>query len=235
MERVDEIDSLEQQTALEVDHLPRAVRFDQWNTWDGRAEGVPLRQVVASAKNGLYKHRAHHGSGVVLLRMFNIDGATFNLARTERLEVTDREKADYAVRNGDIVVSRVNSRELVGKSALVDGLEEPAVHEAMLIRLRIDATKADAQLLVSMMNAPQFLYGLRARAKHAIGQSSINQQDLLSSTVPLPTLDEQREVVAALALADPIARDLAAEQAERAAMASGLRTAILRRAFAGEL
>lgn len=235
MARVDEIGGLTSKVQQESGYLPQAFRFDLWKECLDRHPLVELRTLVTSAKNGLYKPREHHGSGSILLRMFNINGAQFDTTRLERLNVTEKEASDYAISNGDIIVSRVNSRELVGKSTVVEGLAEAAVFEAMLIRLRIDAAKARQDVLAWLMNAPQFLHDLRMRAKHAIGQSSINQQDLLGSCLPLPPLDEQWRLAEKYADLGELAANLRNECSTRWKATDGLREAILRKAFAGEL
>jgi type I restriction enzyme S subunit len=235
MERVDEIEGLQKSVQNEASLLPTAFRFGLWNEFAKTANLVELGSVTDSTKNGLYKPKKFHGRGIILLRMFNINGASLILDRIERLEVSKKEAIDYQVSNGDIIVSRVNSRELVGKSTLVEGLQEAAVHEAMIIRLRVCDTKVDKRFLVWLMNSPQFLHDLRGRAKHAIGQSSINQTDLLSSKLPLPSVEEQQGKVKSMSGLPTLGADLITECHERRAISVGLRGSILRKAFAGEL
>jgi type I restriction enzyme S subunit len=233
--RVEELESLTRRVQQEACHLPQAFRFDLWQDCQDRYPPVDLASVVNSTKNGLYKPREHHGSGALLLRMFNINGAEFDATRLERLKVTEKEASEYSINDNDIIVSRVNSRELVGKSTVVSGLQEVAVFEAMLVRLRICTFVARQDVLAWLMNSPQFLHNLRMRAKHAIGQSSINQQDLLSSRLPLPPLIEQEKIAEKFAGLGSSAAGLQAESTSRSRITDGLREAILRKAFAGEL
>lgn len=235
MERIYEVESLSGELLEHADHLPIAFRYDLWMDCIKGNQLVTLDSVTLSAKNGLYKPREHHGSGTVLIRGFNVKPAAMVMSRIERIALTEKEMTDYSVVNGDILVSRVNSRELVGKSALVADLRESAVHEAMIIRLRVDANKADPQFLIWLINSPQFLHDLRGRAKHAIGQSSINQQDLLSSPIPLPTISRQRELIDRMFDFGGLAMNLSIEVCEQNNGTSGLRESILRKAFAGEL
>ena len=235
VERVEEVEQLGFRALQEAEHLPRAFRFDMWERCGSRYASVELKSLVMSTKNGLYKPREFHGSGSLLLRLFNINGASFDTGRVERVNVTQKEATDYSIVNGDVIISRVNSRELVGKSTVVHGLAEPAVFEAMLIRLRIDPTKAQANFLAWLMNSPQFLHDLRSRAKHAIGQSSINQQDLLSSRLPMPPLAVQEEIAARFEGLGALGAVLHGDCGTRSQAVRGLRSAILRKAFAGEL
>jgi type I restriction enzyme S subunit len=235
MERVEEVGRLGRRVMLEAKSLPQAFRFDFWEDCFTHYPMAEVRSLTRSSKNGLYKPREFHGSGVLLLRLFNINGADFDTSRVERVEVTDKEASDYSIANGDVIVSRVNSRELVGKSTVVSGLVEPAVFEAMLIRLRTDGAKVHPDVLAWLMNSPQFLHELRSRAKHAIGQSSINQQDLLGSRLPMPPIEKQRDLLARYGGLGGVAYTLYDECAVRSRATEGLRDSILRRAFAGEL
>lgn len=105
----------------------------------------------------------------------------------------------------------------------------------MLIRLRLDAQKAQPNFLAWLMNSPQFLHDLRSRAKHAIGQSSINQQDLVSSQLPMPPIAVQEDIAASFAALGELGSTLHVECGLRSQAARGLRPAILAKAFAGEL
>jgi type I restriction enzyme S subunit len=232
---VEKIEELQLDVAGEIDQFSSVFRYNLWEELCASEDLVPLAQLAASTKNGLYKPRQYHGSGTLLIRMFNILDGTFDLSRRARLQTTRAELADYEVKNSDFLVSRVNSRELVGKSCLVDGLTEPAVYEAMLIRLRSKLALIDPRLLTWLMNSPQFLHELRGRGRHAIGQSSINQQDLLRSRIPLPSLRRQREIVEKMENLFPITRLLTSEISDRLYPINAIRQAILLKAFAGEI
>lgn len=235
MERVEEIELLHNSSKQDAVNLPKAFRYDLWQACIEQEKLIPFSEVVESTKNGLYKPAKYHGDGIVLLRMFNINGASFDTTKIVRMQVTEKESKDYNICNGDIIVSRVNSRELVGKSCVVEGMNESAVFEAMLIRLRINENKADRNFLMWLANSPQFLHDLRGRAKHAIGQSSINQKDLLSSKIPLPPLKEQKKLVEKNENLVPYASSLLDEYLEKEKISRGLRESILHKAFAGEL
>jgi hypothetical protein len=73
------------------------------------------------------------------------------------------------------------------------------------------------------------------RAKHAIGQSIINQKGLLSSKVPPPSIKQQQALIHRAENFLPCADALAEERSEQRAVSIGLRESILRKAFAGEL
>ncbi|MFW9894113.1 MAG: restriction endonuclease subunit S [Candidatus Thorarchaeota archaeon] len=91
------------------------------------------------------------------------------------------------------------------------------------------------EYLIRYLNSLASLTELRRNAKHAVNQSSINQQDVAHVGVSLPSIEEQAEIIrrveALFALADRIeARVQAATvQVEKITLA------ILAKAFRGEL
>src|SRR5687768_9318645 len=99
---------------------------------------ITLGDVTLSMKNGLYKPaRAYAPEGMACLRMYNIDGGKIIWRNVKRMRLSSAEAEDYQLMAGDVLVNRVNSRELVGKAAVIpDGLEV-CVFESKNIRLRL--------------------------------------------------------------------------------------------------
>ena len=172
--------------------LPEHVPFPVPEGW----AWVRLATLVSDMKNGLYKPESFRSSdGVAYLRMYNIQDGSVDWTKIQRLDADSRESEQYSLAAGDLVLSRVNSAELVGKAALVRELTEPVIFEAMTIRVRLrDPTMSP------FINEYLRTQGVRAYfmsvAKHAIGQSSINQSQVGDLPVPLPPIGEQRHIVA---------------------------------------
>jgi hypothetical protein len=80
---------------------------------------VTLGEITSLVQNGVYKPADKYGYGYPLLRMYNIQNTSYNLNCNHLARVMlDKSEFDaYKVKAGDILVSRVNSFELVGKSA----------------------------------------------------------------------------------------------------------------------
>lgn len=102
-----------------------------------------LGDAVVSMKNGMYKPASEYGDdGVPCLRMYNIEAGTIVWRDIKRMRVTASELEDYGLREGDLLVNRVNSRELVGKTACIPASLGPTVFESKNIHVRIDTAKA---------------------------------------------------------------------------------------------
>ena len=157
-----------------------------------------LGDVVVSMKNGLYKPASEYvEDGTPCLRMYNIDAGSIVWRDIKRMRVSAAELEEYGLRQGDLLVNRVNSRELVGKAAFIPPSLEPSVFESKNIRVRLDASKA----LPKFINY-QLLAGGRSHfagnAQQVVGMASISQKQLADFPIVLADLDEQRRIVAEL-------------------------------------
>lgn len=110
------------------------------------------------------------------------------------------EPADsHKVREGDLLISRANTKEFVGAVVLVDRDYPCRLLSDKTLRLVIDEGKADKKFLLYALRAPR----ARDHIEHfATGTSdsmrNIAQGVITSIPVSLPTLDEQRQIAARL-------------------------------------
>ncbi len=180
-------------------------------------EWARLGWLVKSMTNGLYKPSGFYTDrGIISLRMFNIQDGIINLDGAKRLEVTPEELNNYVLEKGDLLINRVNSKELVGKAALIEATGENMVFESMNIRVRL-MEKANLSEYVNLLLRSSYIQeAFRGLAKQAIGQASINQLQIASLPIPLPPLAEQKRIVAKvdelLARCDALAAKLGAAQ-----------------------
>ena len=152
-----------------------------------------------------------------------------------RVPATPEQIETYTLQKGDVLFTNTNSVELVGKSVLFEGHKETVVYSNHFTRLR---TKPEVLV-------PAYLsYWLQRRWSEGhfaeicnrwIGQAGINQKKLLSLKMPVPSLEEQREIVEALNKGmTEVDKARAATEAQLEAINS-LPAALLRQAFSGQL
>ena len=131
---------------------------------------------------------------VPVLRMGNIQNGRVLL---EELVYTDNESEieKYSIEYNDLLFNRTNSRELVGKTAIYS-FQEKAIYAGYLIKYSM--ILSNSHYINYVMNSP-FHYQWCAKVRSdAIGQSNINATKLQSYIVPLPPLEEQKEIVATI-------------------------------------
>lgn len=196
---------------------------------------VSLGDVVESMKNGIYKSRdIYSEGGTACLRMYNIEDGRIVWKRIKRMKLSRKEVEEYGLLPGDLLVNRVNSRELVGKAAPIPiGLEE-CVFESKNIRVRVKRNLADPRFVSYAMS----LYGqshFNRNAQQVVGMASISQPQVGALQIPLPPLEEQERIVMEVELQLSVIEELQSTVMVNLQRATRLRQAVLQQAFAGEL
>jgi type I restriction enzyme, S subunit len=196
---------------------------------------ISLGEVVVSMKNGIYKPRdAYADDGVACLRMYNIETGKIVWKDIKRMRLSREEIKDYGLLEGDLLVNRVNSRELVGKAAAIPtGLEE-CVFESKNIRVRLKTDQAEPRFVNFVLSANGATYFNR-NAQQVVGMASISQPQVAGFPLSLPPLGEQTRIVAEVDRRFSVVDELEAAVSASLQRATRLRQAVLQRAFAGEL
>jgi type I restriction enzyme S subunit len=204
--------------------------FEEWKF-------VQLECLISEGpQNGLYKPQSAYGNGIMILRIDNFyDGEINPWSTLKKLKIEKSEHKLYSLQNDDIVINRVNSMPYLGKSALVKNLTEPCVFESNMMRMKLNKEIVSPYYLIRYLNSMPGLVELRKNAKHAVNQSSINQQDVKAVEVPLPKLKEQKEIVQRVEQLFAFADRLEARYTKAKAMLDKLPQSILAKAFRGEL
>lgn len=133
--------------------------------------------------------------------VLKVSAVTWSAFRPDQAKVVTGHEPDerHRVRSGDLLISRANTRELVGAVVLVDKDYPQRLLSDKTLRLVVDPQKADK---------PFLLYALRsatARAhieEFATGSSdsmrNIGQSVITSIPLVLPPLEEQQRIAARL-------------------------------------
>lgn len=197
------------------------------------ANHIRLGKLLAeSPQNGLYKPADQYGEGTRIIRIGDFyDGQITDVTALQRLRLSEKEIDKYGVQTDEILVNRVNSVEYLGKSAIVPVLDEPAVFESNMMRLKVDRAKVRPTYLLAYLQTDYALYKLRRRAKLAVNQASINQGDVQSLPVPVPDLEHQDEFLRLLAAV----ADASSALGSSIGLLSDLQDSLLANAFSGEL
>lgn len=149
----------------------------------------------------------------------------------------DSEKSSLMLKSGDILIIRSNgSLNLVGRAALVYNTDTNGLYAGYLMRLRIkDTEQLLPKFLLHFLNSGKARAYIEEKAKSTSGVNNINSEEISDLQIPVPTLDEQKRIVAEIesrferANALETAVDRALNDAEK------LKQAVLKKAFSGEL
>ena len=135
-----------------------------------------IRDVVTDVRYGSSRP-AVDGGKYPYLRMNNITyGGELDLSDVKRIDVPENELEKCTVRRGDVLFNRTNSKELVGKTCVVNDVVLP-------------------EFLSAFLNTDFSKRTLLGMCKAAIGQANINAQEMQNIGIYIPPIELQREFV----------------------------------------
>jgi type I restriction enzyme S subunit len=207
---------------------------DQYTLPDGW-RWVPLGDVIAEAKPG-FASGERDPKGVIQLRMNNVD-TRGNMVWNGFIRVPAEESVvkEFQLVLGDMLFNNTNSVELVGKSALFLGFQEPVVYSNHFTRLRVKPEELEPRYLAGWLLHQWQLKVFENICNRWIGQSAVKNDKLLALEIPLPPLEEQKRIVAILNEQMASAQRTRKLIEEELDAINKLPAALLRRAFSGEL
>jgi type I restriction enzyme S subunit len=195
--------------------------------WASIDQVGPLVQYGTSAKC------SGDNQGVAVLRMGNIQEGRLDYDSLKFLPHSHGEFPELLLKPGDILFNRTNSAELVGKTAVYDGVVTPCSFASYLIRLRLlDVRPHYLSYFINSVYGRQWITTV---VSQQVGQANVNGTKLRHLTFPLPPLAEQDEIIRQAEFALGEAEVLRSEIDRAESQASRLRQAILFIAFAGRL
>ena len=132
-----------------------------------------------------------------ILRMMNYDDGRIIANDLKYVDLDDADFNSFKVHKGDILFNRTNSAELVGKVGIFD-LEGDYVFASYLVRLRADENQILPDFLNYYLNSGLGQRRLLAYATPGVSQTNISAGNLKKVLVPLPPMEEQKQIVEVL-------------------------------------
>lgn len=193
-----------------------------------------LELCVKPGQYGTSQKSNDNGLGLPVLGMYHIHEGRIRWENVQHVDLEDGEVGKYLLRRGDLLFNRTNSAELVGKTAIYD-LDKKAVFASYLIRFRLNTQNADPYFVSAYLNSRHGRDFIERNMARAIGQVNISASTMHKMPMPAPEVATQQRIGSMLRKRqDEIDEVKALLQAEGKAIGA-MPTAILRKAFAGEL
>jgi len=211
----------------EISYLFSRGKESGWATWF-------LRDYVIDDCYGTSEKASDDNSGTPIFRMGNIQSGRLDLRDLKYLNLGEKDRQKLLLERGDILVNRTNSAELVGKCAVFD-LEGEYAFASYLIRLRLDKNRAEPRLVASYINSSIGREYMFSERKQMTGQANVNATKLKALPIALPSISEQRGIVAYLEGLQANVDALKKHQAKIDGELDALLPSILDKAFKGEL
>ena len=162
-----------------------------------------------------------------VLKVSAVSWGEFDATANKELPSDLVPRPEYEVRDGDFLLSRANTAELVARSVVVEQAEPKLMLSDKIIRLAVSS-----QMNRSFLNmANNASYAREHYAVNASGTSSsmknVSREVVLALPVPLPPLAEQSRIVTRVTALRRLCADLRQRLAERDAVQARLAEALV--------
>jgi type I restriction enzyme S subunit len=187
LDKADSLRRKDQELLQKYDELIQSIFYEMFGNPSANEKGwdmLTIRDLVREVKYGTSSPASEQGA-FPYLRMNNITyGGELNLRDLKRIDVSEADYRKYGVQMGDLLFNRTNSKELVGKTTVVD-VEEPMVAAGYLIRVRCNEL-ANPYFISAYLNSKVGKRILLDMCKSIVGMANINAQELQNIPIIAP-------------------------------------------------
>lgn len=196
---------------------------------------VRLSDISHSSGYGTSTKCGYGGAGGAVLRIPNVQSGAIDTTDLKYALDADIDLSPYKVGSGDLLVVRTNgSRDLIGRVA-VSREDTEYAFASYLIRFKIKADEASPDWVAKVLSTRPWRRLIETAAASTAGQYNLNLKKLGTLPIPLPPLEQQRSLAAALDDIAESVRRLTSAIDNTSLKGRALRRALLKEAFAGRL
>jgi type I restriction enzyme S subunit len=182
---------------------PNASMKDSHVAWMGEVpahwEVVRIKRVISSIEQGWspqcenFPITSPDEWGV--LKVGCVNGGVFRPIENKKLPPELEPVPAYSLKRGDLLISRANTRELVGSAAAVETDFDNLMLCDKLYRLRLDKARCTPSYLAAYLGTPHARSQIELEATGASSSMlNIGQYAILDLPAPMPSVTEQNEI-----------------------------------------
>jgi type I restriction enzyme S subunit len=158
---------------------------------------VRLGQLAKLIEYGTSEKASLDSKGVPVFRMNNIEGGKVLHTNLKYVLPTIKDLPRLYLKNNELLFNRTNSFELVGKTGIFKGESNKFTFASYLIRIRLFDSYVFPDYINLSMNADYFrVTQINSEVTQQCGQANFNGTKLANTLIPLPSLEEQKRIVA---------------------------------------
>lgn len=199
---------------------------------------VPLSSVLSVQPRNGWSPPAEFqtGSGVPVLTLSAVTGFEYDGARVKMSSAPTREDAHYWLQNGELLITRSNTQELVGHVAIYDGNPAKAICCDLIMKMQVNPTQALTRFIYFYLRSPEARTYLTSRAQGASStMKKIGKQVVQNIPVPKPSLADQQSIISTLDALYENTQHLESLYQRKLATLDELKKSLLHQAFSGAL
>ena len=133
-------------------------------------------------------------TGVPILRMGNIVDGSLDYSKLKYLPNDHKEFPALLLADGDLVFNRTNSAELVGKTAVYRDKGKATSLASYLIRVKL-LSGLEPNFVAFIINSAIGKSWIKSCVSQNVGQANVNGTKLKAFVIPVPSSEEQAEIV----------------------------------------
>ena len=158
-------------------------------------EKKPLEKcIIEPITNGVSPIQPNEETGIWNLSLSALSLSGFK-DNERKIAPIDIDLKKYRLREGDILVSRSNTRPLVGLAAMYNGNPEICIYPDLMMRIRVNPAILNPYFLELWLQHPLIRHFFMSSARGTSGSMvKINQTILGSVVIPIPSLEEQNKI-----------------------------------------
>jgi type I restriction enzyme S subunit len=156
--------------------------------------------LVERPRNGWSARCDGSEAGIPVLSLAAITGFRYRRDQFKRTSEPVKPGAHYWLRDGDLLISRSNTAELVGHAAIYSGQPSPCIYPDLMMRLEVDERRADKRFVYHLLRSLPARDFVQRNAKGTSPTMKKISQEVVVG-VPFPKglqLEAQRHIVGKL-------------------------------------
>ncbi len=167
---------------------------------DGWVETTLEKMLAVQPQNGWSPPAANHSdSGTPVLTLSSVTGFRFRPDKLKFTSASTDTRRNYWVKNGDFLITRSNTPELVGHVAIASGINEPTIYPDLIMRMNPAPDRMMIEFLYYQMRSPSLRKEITGRAQGANPtMKKISNGAVKTLPIAVPSITTQRAIVKTL-------------------------------------
>ena len=201
-------------------------------------EETTLEKVLAvQPQNGWSPPAANHAdNGTPVLTLSSVTGFQFRPEKIKFTSAPTNAGKNYWVKNGDFLITRSNTPELVGHVAIAAGINRPTIYPDLIMRMNPAPDRLMTEFLYFQLRTVTLRKEIMSRAQGANPtMKKISNSAVRTLSIVVPPITVQREVVEILSGLESAVRRLESVYERKLAALDELKKSLLHQACSGQL